>query len=48
MILATFAKNEYELRSPNTLKSFGLVIGMTPLEVKKAFDNSNNLTNLHN
>lgn len=36
MIIGSFARNEYELRSRDALKSFGLVIGMNPREAKDA------------
>lgn len=36
MLISSFAKNEYELRSRYSLKSFGLVIGMNPKEAKYA------------
>lgn len=37
MIVSTFAKNKYELRSSDILKSFGKVIGMSPEDVKISF-----------
>ncbi len=36
MLINSFAKNEYELRSRDALKSFGLVIGMNSREVIEA------------
>mgnify|MGYP001584288517 CR=1 FL=1 len=36
MVIASFAKNEYELRSIETLKSFGYILGMNPEEIKKS------------
>src|SRR3989344_2036108 len=36
--LASLATNEYELRSRDALKSFGLVIGMNPREAKDAVE----------
>lgn len=36
MLISSFAKNEYELRSRDALKSFGLVIGMNSKEAKEA------------
>jgi len=38
MILTSLATNEYELRSRDALKSFGLVIGMNPREAKDAVE----------
>lgn len=49
MAIASFAKNQYELRSPHDLMSFGIVIGMHPSEVKRALvqlDNNANGENL--
>jgi len=43
MLIASFARNEHELRSHDTLKAFGLVIGMTPGESERALNESNNL-----
>ncbi|MBI2668149.1 hypothetical protein HYX17_05280 [Candidatus Woesearchaeota archaeon] len=37
MIIASFATNKYEMRSLTDLKSFGTVIGMNPVEIKKSF-----------
>ena len=37
MIIASFAKDKYEIRSLSDLKSFARVIGMNSLEVKRAF-----------
>ena len=37
MIISTFAKDKYELRSLDALKSFGKVIGMSPDDVKISF-----------
>ena len=37
-LIASFANNDYEMRSFDTLRAFGLVIGMTPFEVKKSLD----------
>ena len=36
MIFATFAKGNYELRTSKDLLRFMQVLGMTPLEAKKA------------
>src|SRR3989344_4512418 len=36
LILTSLATNEYELRSKDALRSFGLVIGMNPREAKDA------------
>ena len=36
MLIASFASNEYEFRSHDSLRAFGLVIGMSPDEVNKA------------
>lgn len=38
MLIASFAKNEYELRSVETLKSFGYILGMNPEEIKKSIE----------
>ncbi|MEK6973989.1 MAG: RNase P subunit p30 family protein [Nanoarchaeota archaeon] len=48
MVLASFARNEYDLRSIDLLKAFALVVGMTPLEINKAFEHSNYLTKTTN
>lgn len=39
IILATFAKSPYELRSPKDMASFGILLGMHPTEAKQALDN---------
>jgi len=38
MILASFALDKYEMRNAQDLRSFALVIGMTPKEAKEALD----------
>ena len=38
MILSSLAANEYELRSKDALKSFGIIIGMNPKEAKDAVE----------
>ncbi|MFC1691551.1 RNase P subunit p30 family protein [Nanoarchaeota archaeon] len=39
VVLASFAQNPYELRSSQDLKSFGIMLGMTSTEAKKALEN---------
>lgn len=36
LVLASFARAPYELRSESQLRSFGLCLGLTPVETKKA------------
>jgi len=43
MIIASFAGNEYELKSANDLVSFGIVIGMAPKEAKESLMNVNKI-----
>ena len=38
MVLASFAKNKWEMRSASDLQSFGKVLGMTAKEVKQAMN----------
>lgn len=38
MVLCSFAKNVYGLKSASDLQAFGRVLGMTPLEAKKALE----------
>ena len=38
MVLCSFARNMYELKSASDLQSFGRLLGMTPLEAKKALN----------
>ena len=39
MITASFAANEFEIKNPSDLISFGIVIGMAPKEAKEALMN---------
>ena len=43
MIIASFASNEFELRSKDALRSFGICIGMNPKEAKDATEYLNKL-----
>jgi len=36
--IATFAKNKWELRNQDALKSFGKILGLNDLDIKKALD----------
>jgi len=38
MVIASFARNEFELRSLDSLKAFGSCIGMNPGEIEKALN----------
>jgi len=38
MVLGSFAKNEFELRSKDSLISFGIFLGMRPEEAKRALE----------